>query len=70
MYVAIGTYDIFIKCINAGANPEGDRGSGHFSPGKSKNIGFLSNTDPDQSYQANIQCWAIIGINGVSLADR
>ena len=44
-----------------------------------KNIGFLSNTGPDpltQSYQASIQCWAIISppakrhFNGVSLAGR
>ena len=45
-----------------------------------KNIGFLNNTAPDplksQSYQASIQCWAIIGmpekrnLNGVSLAGQ
>ena len=59
------------------ADPKGDRGSG--PPLKNhRNIGFLRNTGPDpeksQSYQASIQCWAIIGtpakrnLNGVSLA--
>ena len=43
---------------------KGDRGSG--PPLKNhKNIGFSSNTGPDplknRSYQASIQCWAIIG---------
>ena len=46
------------------ADPEGGQGSG--PPGKlQKNIGILSSTGPDplksQSYQASIQCWAIIG---------
>ena len=40
-----------------------------------KNIGFLSNTGPDrltQSYQASIQCWAIISPqrNAISMAFR
>ena len=41
-----------------------------------KNIRFLSNTGSDplkktQSYQASIQCWAIVGhLKGVSLAGR
>ena len=46
------------------ADPEGDRGSG--PPLKNhKNIGVLRNTGlgllKSQSYQASIQCWAIIG---------
>ena len=44
----------------------GGGGGGLDPPGKPqiKAIGFLSNTGPDplenQSYQASIQCWAII----------
>ena len=45
------------------ADPEGGRGSGHPLK-KYKNKGFPSNTGPDplkiQSYQASIQCCAII----------
>ena len=61
------------------AESEGGTG-GPDSPLKNrKNIGFLSNSGPDplknqsQSYQASIQCWAIIStpakrhLNGVSL---
>ena len=61
------------------ADPEGDRGPG--PPGKSQNIGFLSNTGPDPLknhkatlYQASIHCRDIIStpakrhLNGVSLA--
>ena len=60
----------------------GDRRLGPPPPLKNhKNIGFLSKTGPDspeksQSFQASIQCWAIIGaqakrnLNGVSLAGR
>ena len=65
--------------MNHGRIRGGDRGSG--PPLKNhKNIVFPSNFDPDplksQSYQASIQCWAIIGtpakrhFNGVSLAGR
>ena len=61
---------------DARADPEGGQGSG--LPLKNhKNIGFPSNIGPDplksQSYQASIQCSAIIGtpvkhhLNGVSL---
>ena len=47
-------------------------------PENHKNIWYRSNTVPEksQSYQASIQCWAIIGtpakrhLNGVSLAGR
>ena len=49
-------------------------------PENHKNIGFFSNTGPDPlkitSYQASIQCWAIIGppakrhLNGVLLAGQ
>ena len=45
----------------------GSRGGtgGPDPPGKLQNIGFLSNICPDplknRSYQASIQCWAIIG---------
>ena len=58
------------------------RGSGHPTPPlkNHKNIGFLNNTAPDplksQSYQASIQCWAIIStpekrhLNGVSLVGQ
>ena len=55
-------------------------GTGRIPLENHKNKGFLGNTGPDpeksQSYQARIQCWAIIGpqvkhhFNGVSLAGR
>ena len=49
---------------NSSADPEG--GTGGPDPLKNKkNIGFSCNTGPDPlkncSYQASIQCWAIIG---------
>ena len=41
----------------------GERGPD--SPMKNhKSIGFLSNPEKSQSYQASIQCWAIIGPPG------
>ena len=40
----------------------GDRGSGPSPLKNHKNIGFSSNTGPDPSYQASIQCWAITGM--------
>ena len=47
------------------ADPEGGQGVRTPPPLKSQKIGFLSNTGPDllkiTSYQASIQCWAIIG---------
>ena len=57
------------------------RGQGAGPPENHKNIGFVRKTGPDpmkksQSYQASIQCWAIIGtpakrhLKGVSLAGR
>ena len=55
------------------ADPDGAGGSGPPTSEKSQNIGFLSNIGPDASYQASIQCWAIIDtpakryLNGVSL---
>ena len=52
--------------VIACADPEGTRGSGPPPPLKNrKNIGFSSNTGPvplkTRSYEASIQCWAIIG---------
>ena len=53
--------------INPCADPEGGGGrTGGPDPLKNhKNIGFPGNTGPDplknRSYQASIQCWAIIG---------
>ena len=65
------------------ADPEGGGGGGAGGPDppeNHKNIGFPSNIGLDplksQSYQANIQCWAIIVLpakryqNGGSLAGR
>ena len=70
----------FVACCKKWRVPwadpvEGDRGV--LTPLKNhKNIGFLSNTDPDplKNHQASIQCLVIIGTpakchsNGVSLA--
>ena len=52
---------------NSCADPEGGGDRGSRPPMKNlKNIGFPSNTGPDplknRSYQASIQCWAIVGM--------
>ena len=58
-----------LRLIRPCAGPEGGGGSGSERPTplkNHKNIGFSSNTglDPltNRSYQASIQCWAIIDI--------
>ena len=58
----------YIGKVIACADPEGDRVSG--PPGKSQNIGFLSNTDPDPLKQHKATKLGHHHLNGVSLADR